>query len=298
VNRLRIVAFPEFSFTHVAKGDIAGLLPVEGTAVGFKAAWDNASSAVVKITAAEGYGISANRALGMFLATPDSSDPECRVKVISPRDSAPTSSAALYLYIQSNNTAAKSAARARANVEEESSIWFRVIVEVFYARSMDVSIFSKKGFGLSANTPSFSGSGADVSRPASTGSSSSSSTGFTSGSVPITGGEADSAAAQTGAGGSVDSLNDRLNKAQNASSPGMSVRFINASDTNISLRRTWQYPVAVGVRAVLLEVNPNTMCVKAIRSSFASRKSVVTGLNVGIPKSVPDTTSTPPSSAK
>lgn len=123
LNRFRLVAFPEFSAASASKNDLSGLVPVDALGVGLNLAWEQVSQVVVKVPAAESYGLSIGRILPELVET----------DYICPRP------AGEFLGL--------AGAAMRLGAPESDSVYLRVITEAFYARAMDISISSSKSFG-------------------------------------------------------------------------------------------------------------------------------------------------------
>ena len=107
-------------------------------------------------------------------------------------------------------------------VAHRGRVWLRVVAEVFYARNMDITV-EFEGKASSAGTDGYSMVRTD-----------------TEGKVKDR----------------VAALNDSLQANGSARLPGGSIRYINASERRVALRRTWERGVAVGFRGFTLEIDP------------------------------------------
>jgi hypothetical protein len=69
LNRLRLVAFPDFSAVSVSAADLSALVPIDALSLGLNITSENVSQISVKIPAAESYGISINDLLDAITVT-------------------------------------------------------------------------------------------------------------------------------------------------------------------------------------------------------------------------------------
>lgn len=120
--------------------------------------------------------------------------------------------------------------------------YLRVVNEVFLARVMDLSLTSQASFGADADArlivPTASGAAAAVTAAAAD------DTSEPAPEAPLTGDPYKDAQA----------LNARLSNLRANQVPGGKLSFVTASSSSISMRRTFQRPVAIGYRGALLRV--------------------------------------------
>jgi hypothetical protein len=107
-------------------------------------------------------------------------------------------------------------------VAHRGRIWLRVVAEVFYARNMDITV-EFEGKSAPSGTDGFSMVRTDT---------------------------------EAKVKDRVASLNDSLQANGSTRLPGGSIRYINASERRVALRRTWERGVAVGFRGFTLEIDP------------------------------------------
>lgn len=234
VNRLRLVGFPEFSTVSFTQGDLSALIPLEAMSLGINISKTNVSKVAVKVPAAESYALSLQKVIkGLGELKTDNKG---TVTLVPSDISNEFLQAALF---QTSNLQLNDQPKDADNVDRK--IYFRLVTEVFYARALDVSIFSASAFGTRAQaralvpttespvsgTPTHSG---DPMTP-----------------VPV----------NTGAVGTstgvdmLSSLQARLATTQTV--PGGSVQLVSYSEKSIGVRRVFDRPIAIGFRGLTLE---------------------------------------------
>ena len=107
-------------------------------------------------------------------------------------------------------------------VAHRGRIWLRVVAEVFYARNLDITVEFEGKAGPAA-TDGYSMVRTDT---------------------------------EARVKERVATLNESLQANGAARLPGGSIRYINASERRVALRRTWERGVAVGFRGFTLEIDP------------------------------------------
>ena len=127
VNRLRLVAFPEFATVSVSQGDLTALIPIDAMALGLNISSNNVKKVSVKIPAAESYALSQHTLL-KHLFTDD------RLSELKP------CAAGIFKWAMHSTAPSTS-------VEERNFVYARVVTEVYYARAMDIGIFASDTFG-------------------------------------------------------------------------------------------------------------------------------------------------------
>jgi hypothetical protein len=215
-NRLRLVGFPEFSTVSFSQGDLAALIPIEAMMFGLNISQSSINRVSVKVPAAESYGLS--------------------IKDIYPKLIASAGSVTL-------NHDLLNTIRFQFGTNDNKPVHVRVITEVFYARALDVTLFSSQSFGLRAQADAVtppSGTGTDTAAPSAPGP-----TNF-----PV---DASSTGTATGTA-AVDNLRSRLGTTQTV--PGGAVQFLGYSEQSIGLRRVFDRPIAIGFRGLILKVDP------------------------------------------
>jgi hypothetical protein len=210
INRLRLVAFPEFMSVTFSEGQLSALIPVEAITAALGVGWSDEKSITVKIPSAESYAVNACAIFDHLL------DPlynGCKLKN-------QYSTGLPFI----NNWYANYLSPSQQKNKSTDSLWVIVITEIFYTRSVEVSIENKKTRGLFARTPN---------------------TGDTSTSLAQ---QAEDAIKRA------DTLNKMLSQGI-GNIPGGSIRYVTASDSKVSMRREWAYPVAIGYRGMVFQVD-------------------------------------------
>ena len=230
VNRLRLVAFPDFVTTTFSQGDLAALIPVEAMMVGLNISSTNVAKVSVKIPAAESYALSLDKIIGKIVD----------VKVNSGRK--------VWKLKEELNDATEmlSLLRADGNHKKsdggstsENNTYLRVVTEVFYARAMDITLFSANSFG----------SRVQVAPPVPVAGTAASPTASPTAVAPINSPVAGSASATD----MLTSIQNRLAMTQTL--PGGSVQVVSYSDQSIGMRRVFDRPIAIGYRGLALTVD-------------------------------------------
>jgi len=133
----------------------------------------------------------------------------------------------------------------------------RVITEVFYTRAIDISVASQttRGFGIAgrpiASDVASTAVGAATSAARAASNSSSTNVVFVSPGVTNLNANAVERAAE---------MNNSLTQAMSQTVPGGSIKFVAAGDRGVSLRRTYDRPIAIGYHAlhVFIPIEPPT----------------------------------------
>ena len=121
-------------------------------------------------------------------------------------------------------------------LEPKSTVYLRVITEVYYARALDVSIFSSANFGMRAQLRQDEETEEEPVDPGAP-------------PAPIDTASAGSASAA----GSLRRLEERLGRTQTV--PGGSVQLVSYNERSVGLRRVFDRPVAIGFRGLMLAVS-------------------------------------------
>jgi hypothetical protein len=212
INRLRLVAFPEFATTTYTQGDLSALVPIEAVMTGLNVSASKLKQISVKVPAAESYGISVGTIIDKIAEQID------RTKIWKLSDGL-LPAAALQC----------SSALSSEGAPGKKLIYLRVLTEVFYARAMDITLFSSGSFGVRG-----------------------------SGSVPVPGGDSRGKVTlpTPDSAGTPDMVKDIQARLANTHTvPGGSVQVLSYNDQTIGLRRCFDRPVAIGFRALVLAVD-------------------------------------------
>lgn len=230
VNRFRIVGFPEFYTVSFTQGDLSALVPIEAMGLGLNVSHANIKKVSIKVPAAESYGLSTNRVFNQLLME----KVDC--------------GATHWTLSKEARGALLPAARYQTNLKPESgtTVCFRVITEAFYARALDISIFSSDEFGARAQVVSPLPSAGvltnlkespDMFKPAQ---------------------QVDLNAPDTlsHSAAALSDLQSRLGITP--ALPGGAMQFVRHNEKSIGLRRVFDRPVAIGFRGFTIEYDVKT----------------------------------------
>lgn len=203
-DRTRLVAFPDFMTIQVKSFDLGAILPIAGVLAPLGISSSSADSAAISIPVAESYGLPymrAEAALGQAQI-----DELCRWNK-------------------------------NADSDKSGDLYF--VLEVFYARAIDVNIRAKDGFAFSvARDRDGAGTTTVPTLPG--------------GSVTVTVSELTGEAQANGlANGAARRVADMV--ALRNSVPGVSLGYQQGNASEIGLRRLFDRPVAIGVRTARLK---------------------------------------------
>jgi hypothetical protein len=231
-NRLRIVGFPMFMSATFNQGSLSGLIPVEAVSIAFGASLFGSKTVNVSVPRAESYGLPAASLFNSLVIAPQSGQP----KKWSPIGAGGLVAEDLAAYLPTGQLVevAKD-----PRWKENPYAYLRVITEVFYARELDVAIDSTEGRGATVDVqpvvapPAIATGQAQPTAPAATGS--------------LAFGEAtpQQLAAE---------LNRQLDEASQRRVPGGGARFVAVGKRGVSLRLTYERPVAIGYRGMVLKL--------------------------------------------
>lgn len=218
IHRLRMVGFPSFMSATFSQGDLSAVIPVEGINIGLAGSSSRSRTATISIPVAESYGLPSSEVL------------DAAVKGGKLSGAGKSFSGTNIFYC----TGTKSI--------NSNHVYLRLITEVFYTRAIDVSIGQKttSGIGVSAKPMVSAGT---VTQVVST--LSSNTNGSTSTTRTETGSTVERAA----------ELNRQLTESLGQTTPGGSVKFVSAGDYGVGMRRTYERPIAIGYRALLLKID-------------------------------------------
>jgi hypothetical protein len=281
--RLREVAFPEFAFTTISEASAAASVPIEGVLVNAGVDSSKVSQITVKIPLAESYGLPIGKLLEKFFLkdvwkcqghwylradpTLDGANVLSRPAGELARDMFTRS---LQTTIHDNYPAWKhfiTYHRLESRVAADTnSLYLALISEVFYTRSIDLSISLTSAFAGGASAGPI---GADQVQKWMSLSSKNSTTPTTNTMVAATN-------ATSGASSNVTSTVQTITTTSGAaenSDPfvvaeklrnlslgytngiGGSVRVLGVSGHTVALQRTFEHPIAVGARGVVMRIS-------------------------------------------
>jgi hypothetical protein len=283
-NRLRQVAFPEFLSASFSQGNLSALIPIEAINLAFGASWSNSKNVVVKIPAAESYAVSAQeviRALFSYdptvkkyklksqygdLLTAFQEEPVVvKGKTIPPSDSVWIRVPTEVYYARAMDISVESKKSRGARIGAS------LILPPAPASTATPSTGGSTGSGGTVTPPPVSpteekpkklNSEAPPKTPEPSGNNAPSSSPTT----PPGGGTTPPATPEppsgpvlidpaTAAYARAQTLNTYLMSTGANKTPGGSIQFVSATDSSISLRRTWERPIAIGSRGVVFKIN-------------------------------------------
>jgi hypothetical protein len=231
-NRLRLVGFPSFMSATIKQADLAGVIPSEALSVAFAGTGSKADSITLSVPVAESYGLPASE---VFSRVVDNSSGTNKFFLTGS-------------HFRSEDILTYTAHQHLEGAKTLNRFGYvRVITEVFYARAVDLAVNHKRSFGVGASVkPVVTLQSTNVSTMA-TDDANGASTNYLFTTRTETGTPQERAA----------DLNRQLNESLNQSIPGGSVKFVSASEAGVTMRRTYDRPVAIGYRALLLKVFEN-----------------------------------------
>ncbi len=282
VARLRQVSFPDFNITHIDQESLAAVIPIEGIMAGFNFNRSDIKAVHFSIPHAESYGLTTEEMLQdlykwhYFTNTADNKlylRGDVKEAVLSAPGARMTY--AMFADIMTNvmsNPEYCIPASIRKHIAEsvtrmQDKIYLALISEVYFARSMDITIERKKAGGASASARPITS--AELGQLESLGLLKSHThtnlTTTTTNTVDSNNGTNTVMAAKADMieltdGDTAFTLAQKLRQQDTPSSLdqiGGSVRVLSVSANNIGLRRTFQRPIVVGVRGVMLKLDLN-----------------------------------------
>ena len=287
--RLRQVMFPDFSVTTIRQGSLAGVVPIEGIMAAFNFSSSDIKAVHFKIPQAESYGITTEELLKevyldmnfvqgtngqIYLWGGDSN------AIISV--SGAQMAKAMFgdvMETMSYDTSRKMPSWVQAHIKKSAclmtnKIYLALISEVYYARSIDISIEHKTARGASGSARPISTSELNQLRQmgllATHARTNHTSTG-TNSTTSTNAGAATATSTNVFVGTKTELLDvsdgdtayDLARKLRAIETPdgianvGGSVKVLSVSTKGVGLRRTFERPIVVGVRGVLVKVDVN-----------------------------------------
>ena len=271
-SRLRLGGFPEFFSAQISQGGIDGLVPTEAVDIALGAFASANKTINVSVPMVESYGLPfsiINEAVlisgdGTTLAYHETAKAASRPATYPSNE--PTDEAAVVL-LSASNVGSLFDGNNVASTKPGIIGYLRLITEVYSTRSIDVSVQATNGVSgganadlttkilskipsLSATTHPSAPSAVSATQPASF----------------------DQPTPQQVAA----SLNNQLNQSLQAALPGVSVKFLSVTGSGVSMRRTYERPIVIGYRAVLIRVahsdlaNPGSSVVFSYAGSATS----------------------------
>jgi hypothetical protein len=292
--RTRQVGFPEFTVTTVDEGALAALVPIEAFSVNLGFSYANVSRISFKVPQAESYALTTDRLLTGFLKDNIliENAPGAPRYFLRAADAdhpgllAPYSARLARSHFNEaigqalSRLAKRSPMEARklrdASQETADTVYLAVIQEVFYARSIDISIGFRSGRAFRGEVEPFSP--ADLAaldkigrRPTAAAGDQPEGEGEGEPEPPAAEEAEEPAVPASPALVDVQADDDafemarklrELNLGQTTHLPGGSMSVISVADRTIGLRRTFERPIAVGARGTLLRLRVNPIAVE------------------------------------
>ena len=243
-QRLRNFGIPEFSTATMSEGDINALVPTEAINLVLGSAWNDDKAISIRLNSAETYSLGLQKIID--IAFDDSG-----------------SGAVLKSPYRENLALI-------ANPSSDS-VWIRLLSDVVYARSMDITIHSRSAFDEDGevNASEFVAEveetvvSVEKEDEATDAESDRSSEGEEAVQTVVT--ETVSAVVLDhvldpayAAFVRANAINELLIEADADDLPGGFLRFISVTDDSVTLRRIWQRGLAIGMRGLTLELDKNS----------------------------------------
>jgi hypothetical protein len=278
--RLRQVSFPDFTITHIDQKSLSAVVPIEGIMASFNFNHSDIQAVHMSIPHAESYGLTTQEALreiyddNYLRQTANGIYLNCNATngVISV-------AGAMMAYgmfrdivtqIQNNpdNCIPGKIRRhmAKSVTNMKNKIYLALITEVYFARSIDITIDRKKATGASASARPIASSELQQLKDMGLLATHTKTNSVTTNSTTVAGGSTN---VFTGTKAEVieitegDTAYDLARKLRgmevkdSVENIGGSVRVLSVSTGNIGLRRTFERPICVGVRGVILKLEIN-----------------------------------------
>jgi hypothetical protein len=277
--RLRQVSFPDFTVTHVDQESLAAVVPIEGIMAGAGINRNDIEAVHMSIPHAESYGLTAEHLLKDIYRAGLLTNYQNKIYLKADTNSVVSVAGARLAYAMfgdimrrvTNNSSLipwNVRRQMQASVRDmQNKIYLALISEVYFARSLDIMIERKKAWGASAAAHPISAAelqqlkdmGLLAVRSRTNSVTTTTTTNVSGASTNIiVGTKAELIDVSEG-----DTAYDLAQKLRgmslstSASDIGGSVRVLSVSTSSIGLRRTFERPICVGVRGLILRVNLN-----------------------------------------
>ncbi|MHC1762741.1 MAG: hypothetical protein AB9869_00335 [Verrucomicrobiia bacterium] len=275
--RLRQVSFPDFTITHVGQRSLAAVVPIEGIMAGMNFNRNDISAVHLSIPHAESYGVTAERLLYDVHGSGLLTNFQGRIYMKADTNSVVTVLGARLAYAMFqdimnqviNDPFQSIPRRVRHHMNStlnamHDRIYLAVISEVYFARSMDITIDRKKAWGAGAAARPIGISelrqlkdlGLLGVRSHTNSITTTTTTKIADGSTNVIV-ETKAQLVDLSEGDTAYDLARKLRGIETSTSMndiGGSVRILSVSTSSIGLRRTFQRPVCVGVRGLIMKL--------------------------------------------
>lgn len=256
-QRLRLVGFPMFMSTSLSSGNLSGLIPAEAVGIAASAGFTMGRRVTVSIPRAESYAVPAAVLFNKLTAAAESNDKAQKKWNVVESGGFNPQDIDIYLPTEQKTILAKNGLW-----HENNYAYVRVITEVFYARELDITIESSRGAGfafdvrpptnLSVSLPMTSS--AASSNPAALPNALPNGNTESSDNPPPPAGTRGVQFQQPTPQQIAAELNRQLDEGMQRSIPSVGARFVSAGNNGVGLRVTFERPIAVGYRGMLLKV--------------------------------------------
>lgn len=254
-QRLRLVGFPIFMSTSLSQGGVSGLIPTEAMGIIAAAGFTEGRRVNVSIPRAESYGLPASLVFDKLTQGSSSGARKWSVINAGGLDLADIDS---YIPAEQKSILSKDPAW-----QTKKFAYVRVMTEVFYARELDISIESSRGLGVSLEAKSAAGLAAP---PAPAAGDKPTAETPPAANKPTEGGGSAPATTVQFQQPTPQQIASELNRqldTMHRSTPGVGARFVSAGSSGVGLRMTFERPIAIGYRGMLLRVSEDGSVVGA-----------------------------------
>jgi hypothetical protein len=277
IARLRQVSFPDFNISHVDQESLSAVIPIEGIMAGLNFNRSDITGVHFSIPHAESYGLTTEDLLeevyhdDQFRPTPDGiymrGDTNGVISVMGAQMAYGMFQDILARVAENPGNHIPWSIRMhmqRSVAAMTNHIYLALISEVYFARSMDITIERKTATGANGSARPIAAAelkqlkdmGLLAVRGLTKSVTSTSTTASATSTNVVTGTKAEMIDVTEG-----DSAFDLARKLRGLESPdsvdkiGGSVRVLSVSASSIGLRRTFERPICVGVRGVLVKID-------------------------------------------
>ncbi len=271
-TRLRLGGFPEFFSAQISRGGVDGMIPTEAVNIAFGAFASANKQVRVSVPMVESYGLPAADLLQKL------SFEDCHKTISIPVTGGKT------IKLKGSDIQLLFAGQKYPPGNDTVAGYLRLITEVYATRAIDVSVQAENGGSGGANLapttkllnklPGFSA----ATQPASA-------THPAKGVAATEPANFDAPTPQQVA----STLNNQLNESLQAALPGVSVKFLSVTAYGVSMRRTYERPVVIGYRAILLAVKKDQVIeVAGVSSSVIPVNTLTSTQQLALEKELSD----------
>jgi hypothetical protein len=261
-QRLRLVGFPIFMSTTLTQGSLSGLIPTEAVGIIAAAGFTEGRRVNVSIPRAESYGLPAALVFDLITQGSESNAKGPRKWNVGNAGGVDPQDIDSYIPAEQRASLSKDPAW-----QANKYAYLRIMTEVFYARELDISVESSRGLGVSLEAKPAASLSAAQAPPSEEKPAADTAT------TPAKNTEGGGAAATPSAGTVqfqqptpqqiASELNRQLDTATQRTTPGVGARFVSAGNSGVGLRVTFERPIAIGYRGMLLRVSEDGSVVGA-----------------------------------